>query len=146
MRDYHWRTGQNEEAHAWHQRLVERSELEKAAELERGQVLLNDRFERHGLSDAAAAELRDGLKAIPGLRRAYFVKKRVTHFADRPCYVLAYRATGLFQLHSKKRVQEILRKIQESITFPGETIIISVDGPNHRFDRKFWWMRGARLL
>jgi Zn-dependent protease with chaperone function len=146
LRDYHWRTGNKEEAHAWHQRLVERSEFEHAAEKERNQVMLNDHFERHGLSDEVAGKLRAALKAVRGLRRAYYVRKRVKHFADKPCYVLAYRVTGLFQLHRKRRVKEVLAKIQESVSFPGETIIINVDGPNHRFDRKFWWMRGARLL
>jgi Zn-dependent protease with chaperone function len=146
LRDYHWRTGGKEEANAWHKRLVDRSALEQAAERERGEVRLNDHFERHGLSDEAAAKLRAALKAIPGLRRAYYVRKRVKHFPDRPCYVLGYRATGLFQLYRERRVKEVLGKIQESVTFPGETIIINVDGPNYQFDRKFWWMRGAKLL
>jgi Zn-dependent protease with chaperone function len=146
LRDYHWRNGNKDGAHAWHGKLVERSELEQAAEKERGEVSLNDKFERHGLSDEAAEELRAALKAVAGLRRAYFVRKRVKHFADRPCYVLAYRAVGHFQLHREKRVKEVLQNIQETVRFPGETVIISVDGKNYRFDRKFFWMRGARLV
>ncbi len=146
LRDYHWRTGKKDDAHAWHRKLVERLELEQAAEKERGEVLLNDKFERHGLSDEAAEELRAALKAVAGLRRAYFVRKRVKHFADRPCYVLAYRAVGFFQFHREKRVKEVLQNIQETVRFPGETIIISTDGKNYRFDRKFFWMRGARLV
>jgi hypothetical protein len=84
--------------------------------------------------------------AIPGLRKAYFVRKRVEHLAHLPCYVLGYRVTGFFQLHSKRRAMEVLRQIQESVPFPGETLIINVEGANYRFRRKFRWMRGARIL
>jgi Zn-dependent protease with chaperone function len=146
LRDYHWRNGRKEEAHAWHQRLVERSQLLEAAIEERSQVWLSDRFERHGLSEDVVDELRAALMAIPGLRKAYLVRKRVEHLAHLPCYVLGYRVTGFFQLHSKRRAMEVLRQIQESVPFPGETLIINVEGGNYRFGRKFRWMRGARIL
>lgn len=107
---------------------------------------LRDKFEPHGLSDQALADLRDLLKTIPSLRKVYFVKKRVKHSAQLPCYVFGYRVTAFCRLHSKRRAQEVLRQIQESVRFPGETMIINVDGANYRFDRKFRWMRGARLL
>jgi hypothetical protein len=146
LRDYHWRNGGKEEAHAWHRRLVERLRVQEAATKERTQVSLRDKFEPHGLSDHALADLRDQIKTIHGLRKAYLVKKRVTHFAHRSCYVLGYRVTALFQLHSKRPAQEVLRQIQESVRFPGETIIINVDGANYRFDRKLRWMRGGGVL
>lgn len=146
LRDYHWRIGGKEEARAWHQRLIERLRLQEAAHEERNQVLLRDKFVRHGLSDEALAELRDALKAIPGLRKAYFVRKRVSHFTHQPCYVLGFCVTPWFKLHRKRRAREVLRRIQESVHFPGETIILSVEGANYRFGRKFRWMHGARIL
>ena len=146
LRDYHWRQNETEEAHTWHQRLVERVQLQEAATKERSQVLLQDKFERHGLSDEALNELRNQLKSIPGLRKAYYVKKRVKHLAHLPFYVFGYRVTGFFQLHSKQRAREVLRQIQESVRFPGETILINVEGDNYRFGRKFQWMRGAKVL
>lgn len=146
LRDYCWRRGREEEAQAWHKQLRERSDLEQAAERERSHVYLRDKFERHGLTEDAVRELKAGLQAVPGMRKAYLVKKRVTHFADRPCYVLGYRAGGLFQWHSRKRSGEVMKRIQESVRFPGETLIIDIGGSNYRFGRKFRWMRGTRIF
>lgn len=146
LRDYHWRNGRKEEANAWHQRLIDRAQLQQAADKERDQVLLADKFERHDLPEDVLAGLRAQLRAILGLRKAYFVKKRVKHLAHRPCYVFGYSVTGSFQFHSKKRAAEVLQRIQEAVQFPGETMIINVDGDNYRFGRKFRWIRGASIL
>jgi hypothetical protein len=32
------------------------------------------------------------------------------------------------------------------VSFPGETMILSVEGENYRFGRKFRWMRGSRIV
>jgi Zn-dependent protease with chaperone function len=146
LRDYHWRNGRKEEAHAWHQRLVERAQLQQAAGKERNQITLRDPFERHDLAEAALAELCAQLRAIPELRKAYFVRKRVRYLAHRPCYVLGFSVTRPLQLHSQKRAREVLQRIQETVRFPSETLIINVEGVNYRFGRKFRWMRGARIL
>ncbi len=146
LRDFHWRAGRKEEAHAWHQRLVERAQLQEAAEKERSEVTLRDRFERHGLPEADLAALREALGKIHGLRRAYLVKKRVRHLPHRPCYVLGFAVTAFWQLHSRQRAVDVLRRIQESVRFPGETLIIGVEGDNYRFGRKMRWMRGTRVL
>jgi Zn-dependent protease with chaperone function len=146
LRDYCWRNGRKEEAHEWHQRLTGRAELEQAAAKERNEVRLTDKFERHGLSGEALARMQAQLKAIAGLRKAYFVKKRVRNFPDRPCYVLGFRSGGLLQRHAKRRAAEVLARIQETVSFPGETLIIDVEGENYRFGRKFRWMRGSRIL
>jgi hypothetical protein len=74
------------------------------------------------------------------------VKKRVRNFPDRPCYVLGFRSGGLLQRHAKRRAAEVLARIQETVSFPGETLIINVEGENYRFGRKFRWMRGSRIL
>jgi Zn-dependent protease with chaperone function len=146
LRDYHWRNGRKEQAHAWHQRLVERAQLQQAAEKERGEVLLKDQFERHDLSPEALAEVLAQLRTVGGLRRVYLVKKRVRHFADRSCHVLGYSATGWWQWHRKQRAGQAMQRIKAAIRFPGEALIVCVDGENYRFGRKFRWMRGARIF
>jgi Zn-dependent protease with chaperone function len=146
LRDFHWRNGRKDDAQAWHQRLVERLQIEEAAAKERNELSLDDKFEYHGLSDEALARLRDGLQSVHGLRCAYFVKKCVRHLEEIPCYVLGYRVSGFFQLHSKRRAQEVLREIKELECFPGETIIVNVEGDNYRFGRKLRWRYGARIV
>jgi Zn-dependent protease with chaperone function len=146
LRDYCWRNGRKEEAHQWHERLAARSELEQAAAKERGEVRLKDKFERHGLEGEALARLQSQLKAVPGVRKAYFVRKRVQNFPERPCYVLGFRIARLFGWYSKRRAAEVLARIQETVSFPGETLILNVEGENYRFGRKLFWMRGSRIV
>jgi hypothetical protein len=146
LRDYFLRNGRENEARTWQQRLIERAELQEAAYKERNQVMLKDKFDRHDLPDDILAGFRAQLQAVPGLRKAYLLKKRVRHFLHRPCYVLGYSATGTFRFHSKRRSAEVLARIRETVSFPGETLIISVERDNYRFGRKFRWMRGARIV
>jgi Zn-dependent protease with chaperone function len=146
LRDYHRRNGRDEDARVWHQRLIERAQLQQAADQERSQVTLNDKFERHDLSEDALAELRAQLQAIPSLRKAYFVRKRVRHFAHRPCYVLGFGVAGFLQPYADGCAKAVLQQIQKEVRFPGETLIINVEGNHYRFGRKFRWMRGSRIL
>lgn len=146
LRDYCWRQDRKDEAEVWHQRLAERLQLENAAARERNQVLLADKFERHELPEAVLGELCAELRKVPGLRKAYLVRKRVKHFAHLPCYVLGYKTSRWFQPLRKRRVADVMAQIQATVRFPGETLIINVEGDNYRFGRKLAWMRGARIL
>ncbi|HXE40907.1 MAG TPA: M48 family metallopeptidase [Azonexus sp.] len=146
LRDYHWRQGRRQEAEDWHRRLSERQTLLDAAARERNRVLVNEKFDRHGLGDEELRVLREQLQAIPGLAKVYFVKKRVEHLAHLPCYVLGYRVTGFFRFQRKRYEGGALQQIRNRVQFPGEALILSVDGENYRFGRKFAWMRGSRIL
>lgn len=146
LRDHCWCRGQKEQAHEWHHRLVQRTWLQEAAAEERSQVLVKEKLDRHGLPESAIATMRTQLQAIPGMRKAYLLKKRLMHLPHRPCYVLGFTVAGTFRLYSKRRVSEVLTEIHNTVQVPGETLIINVEGDNYRFGRKFFWMRGARIL
>ena len=146
LRDYCWRNDRQDEAHGWNARLVERAELQQAAAKERDEVRLSDKFERHDSGAEALARLQAELKTIAGLRKAYFVKKRVRYLPQRPCYVLGFTVGSLLRWHSKRRAAEVLARIRETGSFPGETLILNVEGENYRFGRKLRWMRGSRIL
>lgn len=146
LRDFHWRNGREEEAREWHRRMAERMEVEQAATQERNRLNLRDSFMPHALEEKAVAALRRQLSGIPGLRRAYLVRKRMEHFAHLPFYVCGYAVTGPFRLHSKRRAAEVMQRIQASVEFPGETIILSVEGDNSRFGRKLRRVRGSRIV
>lgn len=146
MRDYHRRNDRNEESLAWHKRMTECQRAEDADSEERNTVLLKDTLEPHGLSDEALTLLRQQLDAVTNLRRAYLVKKRVSHHPDQPCYVFGFHITPRAHLYTLLRVEKAARQIQESVTFPGETIIISVEGDNYRFERKLKRVHGARIV
>jgi hypothetical protein len=144
LRDYCWRKERKDEAHEWHRRLCERTDLEQAAAKERDEVRLGDKFERHDLDPEALARMQAELRAIPGLRKAYFVKKRVKHLPERRCYVLGFTVGGW--VGRKRRAAETQERIRSSVSFPGETLILGVEGENYRFGRKLRWMRGSRIV
>lgn len=146
LRDYHWQNGRKEEAHAWHARLEERTAIEQGAAKERGQVLTNDKFDCHDLTEDVVGDLITQLRAVSHLRKAYLVKKLVAHLPHRPCYVLGFTVTRRFWFGVNNRAADVLRQIQQTVQFPGETVIISVQGENYRFGRKFRWIRGARII
>jgi Zn-dependent protease with chaperone function len=147
LRDYCWRKGRKEEAHEWHRRMSERMELEHAAKKERDEVRTSDKFERHGAEPQLLAQMQAQLKAIAGLRKAYFVRKRVKHMPERACYILGYTVRGgWLPWQAKGSVQAVQQRIHETVSFPGETLILSVEGSNAAFGRKFRWMRGSRIL
>lgn len=144
LRDYYWRLGNQEEAHRWHERMVERAETDRLAAKERSQVLLGDKYERHGLGAEVIEALRSQLRAIPGLRKVYLVRKQVRHYPERAFYALGF--TVRFALRAKRLRAEVQQRILDAVEFPGETMILSVEGDNYRFGRKFRWMRGTRIL
>jgi len=146
LRDYCLRNGENAEAQAWNQRLLDHVSLQESASKERNVVRTTDTFDRHALEPETVSQLISQLKSIAGIRSVFLVRKCVKYLTDNPCYVLGYSVTGFFQRHSSQRAQEVLRKMQAVVKFPGETLIICIDGKNSAFRRKFRWRRAARLL
>ncbi|HSB49045.1 MAG TPA: M48 family metalloprotease [Burkholderiales bacterium] len=146
LRNYCWRMKREQEAHAWHNRLVERADLLEAARNERAELHIKDGLEEHGLPDEAVAGLRQQLQKIPGLRKAYLVRKRVAHLPHHPLYVLGHVASPWWKLHSNKRAAAVQQAILEQVNFPGETLIINVEGGNARFARKLRRVARSRIL
>lgn len=150
LRDYCWQIGKEEEAHGWHDELQTQLNLENASKRERSQVLLTDQFEPHGLAEDVVARMRTALKNIPGLRKAYLVRKRLKYSSQPPCYVLGYAVTAWFQFRTLQQIQEnvqnAFQQIQAAVECPEETWIISVEGSNWRFRGKFSKVPGARLV
>lgn len=144
LRDYCWRKGRKDEAHRWHARLAERALLEQGAAKERDAVRLGDKFLPHGLAGSALAKMRGELRGIPGLAKAWLAEKRVRYMPERRCWVLGFTVRGW--RNKKQRVAEVLARIQHEVSFPGEALIISVEGGNYRFRRKLRWRRGTRIL
>jgi Zn-dependent protease with chaperone function len=143
LRDYYWSNGQEEEARRWHNLMIDRAETDRLAATERDQILTTDKYDRHGLNEEAVAALREQLKAIPGLRKVYLVRKRMKYYPERPLYVLGF--TVGFALQAKKLRKEVQQRIVDDVEFPGQALIISVEVDNYKFGRKFRWMRGTRI-
>jgi Zn-dependent protease with chaperone function len=78
---------------AYHQRMA-------AARHERSLRALTpgDRFIPHGLNAEQLAEVRRQV-AVPGVKRAYVLRKRMVHFPDDPCYVIGVVPGGAGAAH-----------------------------------------------
>jgi Zn-dependent protease with chaperone function len=146
LRDYCWRRGQKEQANAWHEKLVERATIEQAAEKERNVVLTRDKFEPHGLPDEVVDGMCRKLRGLPELRKAFLVRKVVKYYPKRPVYVFGFVVTAPFAMHSQGRANKVLRLIHELVQFPGETILINVEGDNRRFRKKLGKVAGGQIL
>lgn len=146
LREYHWRKGQKEEAVRWHERMATGVDVLEEAGKERSRVLARDTFEPHDVPAATVARLSAELRQIPRLRRAFLVRKKVQHLPDRPCYVLGFGITPWYSFYRARRVKEALEQIQQSVTFPGETLILNAEGDNAHFARKFRRVAGARIV
>ncbi|WP_097459348.1 M48 family metallopeptidase [Mangrovitalea sediminis] len=146
LRDYYWQHDDKEEAHRWHERLVEQQKMEQKIALEREQIRLKDKFDRHDLSEAQLATLLEQLRSVPGLRKVYLVKKRMTLAPERPLYVIGFTVTPFWLPQSKKKNQAVMTELVARVKFPGFAKFISLEGNNYRFGRKFRWMRGSRIL
>lgn len=146
LRDFHWRNGRGQEAQAWHERMLAQQKKEHEARQERDQWHIKDALTQHKLEPGQLDSLCAALRGIPGIARAYLAQKVVQHYPDNPLYILGFSARRWYQLDNRKRNQAVLERIRQEVPFPGETLIICVDGDNYRFGRKFRWMRGSRIL
>lgn len=146
LRDFCWRHGQEAAAHAWHDKLMQRSELLQRARAEREQLTVKDKFDHHGLPEELVAEVRACLKSIRGVRKVYLLRKRLKLFPEQPLYVVGFSCTPLWGFYRRKREAGIGQRIVDELKLPGEIFCLSIDGDNYRFGRKFRWRRGARVV
>jgi Zn-dependent protease with chaperone function len=146
LRDYHWRNARKEEAQQWHQRLLEDLQIQQAANRERKYLLSSDSFISHELSSEVFATLCQQLQAVPGVKKAYLVKKQVKHYKHVPCYVLGYSViAGQIGFHNKQQVRRVMESIQR-LEFPSGTTIINIDGDNSRFLNVFQGVDNSKIL
>lgn len=148
LRDYYAGSGQSDLARRWHERLMQRVEVLQKARAERAVVNLNDKFDPHALDADQVAALRAQLSAIPGVHRAYLVRKRVTQLVEHPMLVLGFSTRPWWRPRFVSRVDamQVQDQIAKTVQFPHETLIVCVEGNNARFGRKWRWMQGSRVV
>jgi len=135
--DYLQRHGRNEEARAHLDQLHSAGERDQAARKERGEVRVSDKLMPHGLSAEQVEVLTRQLQQFPELKRAYLVRKQTVHYQEHPLYILAFeRNVPFWKFDSANAMQMLTHRLGQEVAYPGETIIICVDGENKAFRRK----------
>jgi hypothetical protein len=145
LRDYHWSLGDQASAQLWHARLQERNALLAGDKAERSNVLFADEFDPHGLPASALTPLQAELAQIEGLRGVYLVRKRLQHLPERPCYVLGFEIGGSLLPRHQEKVAAMRRRLSTLSHYPGETLIIGIEGSNSSFLRRFREIEQARI-
>jgi Zn-dependent protease with chaperone function len=145
LRDYYWSKGDQDVAHRWHDRLVGEIQRERELRHERDVIRVDESYVLHGLTEQELAPILHAVRQIPAIRRAYLVRKPTRNFPDEPFFVFGYACTRRFALSSSRRIRKALQDVQSKVIFPGETMIISVEGEYRRFEPVFRKVRGSRI-
>jgi Zn-dependent protease with chaperone function len=137
LRDHHWAKGRQEEARAWNEKREAALERHAADRRERDFLRRGDKLEDHGLDAATMEAIRESLRAIPGLRKAYLARKRLEIRPERPLFVLGFTATPWWRWQDRKASAEAQHAILETVPIPGEWMVVSLEGENSSFAGKF---------
>jgi hypothetical protein len=139
---------QNDPARAghWQQKYLQQAAVLQAAREERGKLLLSDSVVGHQLSAEQLGALTTQLKGIPDLTRVYLVRKVTRHFPETPMYVLGFKSGRWWQMHDANNTHALTRRIHQEVQFPGDALIVNLEGANQRFASKLRHVGGSRIL
>ncbi len=144
LRDFYLRSGETEKAGRWQRRYERQLQKVQAARAERSQWLLSDELRPHGLDPLIVARLVRQFNNAPELRRVYLVQKTLEHFPEEPLYLLGFSCSRLLELRNRGRVADAMVRLRQ-IEFPGETLLVSVEGENRRFVKKLKRVEDSRI-
>ena len=85
------------------------------------------------------------LRQIEGLKCAYLVRKHVVHDPHRPLYVLGF-GVGALAVRRGERARAVMEQLRTAVEFPGETLIINIEGANSGLGRQFAEVAHARIV
>lgn len=145
LRDFYEKRGDEAQRKRWHQRWVDRLELLQAADAERGNVSLRDRFMPNELNDQQLDTLRSHLATL-GLRGVWLVRKEVRHLVHRPHFVLAFTVTPWWRWRSEQRIAAAQQAIMASLALPGSCTVFCGEGDNVHIWRRVKKTPGSRLI
>ena len=143
---YFNKSGREADARPYIDKYFQAGDAERDARRERGFVALTDKFVPHDLDAAALQELTAQLSRFE-LRAAYLVRKETVHYQDEPFYVLGVqrRRASWWKLEAAGAAQQLVNQISRDVKFPGETLIISLDGEYKSFRNRFRSVRDALI-
>jgi len=122
------------------------AELEAAQE-ERSKVIPRDQFEPHDLTTEQVAGIRSQLAAYAEVRTAYLVRKHVKHMVHQPLYVLeVVPHVAWYGYYSQRRTENLLKRLTTEISFPEDTYVIILIGPNKPFRKVLQRVPNARIF
>lgn len=141
LQDFCSRNARASEAEMWQARLAD---LHRRAR-ECNELQMYDCFGPHDLNRRELQGLVSQLGSLKGIRSAYLVRKHVSHTPSSELYVLGVRCARRFPLQRRLQAGKILEQLG-TLSCPGETLLLTLDGEYHRFERTFQRIAGSRIL
>lgn len=143
---YFNRHGREAEARPYIEKYFDAADAERDARRERGFVAVTDTLLPHQLEAAALQDLIAQLMRFD-LRCAYLVRKETVHYPSEPFYVLGVqRRTQWWSFEHAGAAQQLVNQIGRDVKFPGETLIITLDGEYKPFRSRFRKLPDSQLL
>lgn len=139
------RLGRHAEADAYHRRWQEYAVAVEQAQRERSMQALrpDDRFIPHGLDAEQLAEVRRQV-SIPGVKRAYVLRKRMQRFPEEPCYIVGLVPAGGFNRATAPPV--VARTVLERLDLPGTVMVLTLDSGQRKYERAFRQVHAAEVF
>lgn len=138
--------GKEEEAKVYQQRIDRNYSTWQQAKPERKEVSDRDKFSPHNLSAAEVKQIAQQLSVYPQIQQAFLVQKVVTHFPEKPLYVLGIiRRHVSLKLVEYKSDSEFLYLLENEINFSGDILMIILDHYNMKLARVLGKIEGASI-
>ena len=136
---YARRQGRAAEAAGYRERAKQAQHVDESGQREREDVSPSDTFVYHGLSSEELAQFRLQLSQFGQIGKAYLVRKQVKYRPDAPLYVLGILPRGSAD-------QGLAAVLGPRINFPGETILIILEGGSKKFEKPLSRLSSALIL
>jgi hypothetical protein len=144
--EYLRRHGRNADARSHMDELAQAAERDERARRERAQVRTSDKLLPHELPPEAVQALVEQLRTFPEVRYAWLVRKQTQYYPDVPLYVLGVcRKSYWWKLESSGAQKRLAQALATNVQYPGETLIICLDGENKHFRSRFKKVPGAKI-
>jgi Zn-dependent protease with chaperone function len=120
--------GKPEEARRYQERAEQYLFKLEQARQERETITARDTFLPHALPAETVADLRAQLARYPDIASAYLVRKAVTHFPERPRYVLAvFPRVAWYAYRSSDQDGQLAKRLASELKLSKQTIIFVIN-------------------
>ena len=143
MYGYLMRQGRETEAETYRRRYLGHVDLTEEAKRERATFRDRDAYAPHGLNANEISALTAQLGAIAWIKEAVLVRKVVTLFAEKPCFLLGFTEnTAWYQLTSDETTAARVKQLAATLRFPQELHILALH-KNKGLNKKIRPLSGA---
>jgi Zn-dependent protease with chaperone function len=139
--------GKDHEAERYLKQAEHQARLLELARQERSHLGFKNTYLPHQLPHAEIVSLRNQLARHPQISRAYLVRKRLTHFPEKPLYALALHIhVPWYRLRSKPDHERLTRRLAQEMAFPGETLVFVLNSANATFKKIVQGIPGSEIF